>query len=408
MNYILFDDDKRLNFLPLTYTRPVSELFYGTCTNRERWEMVLGAKTSYLVPMYLSKKFPTIIHDDNILINARLFADADSLKDLDSLKPGQKIIYENEILGARIEGKVLEDALKREDSAKSWHSGILIHFELKSVTAKFHALLISNVWDLFVRNEDFIKKDARRISDSNFSDDPHKSNTVFGSQLFVHKKASVRASVLNSESGPIVVDEGAEIMEGCSIRGPVYIGENAVVKIGAKIYGPTSIGNFSKVGGEINNSVVSSFSNKAHDGFMGNSVIGEWCNLGADTNTSNLKNDYSEVKLWHFGKNGFVKTGRQFLGLIMGDHSKCGINTMFNTGAVVGVSANVYGAGYQPNHIPSFSWGQKGSFETYKLEKALKVADVVMKRRDLHLSGDDELILKSVFEQSEQYRTKFL
>ncbi len=234
-----------------------------------------------------------------------------------------------------------------------------------------------------------------------------EANKFIGKDIYIHKSAKVNGAIFNSSSGPIVIDEGAEVMEGSILRGPIYIGKNAGVKMGAKIYGPTSIGTFSKVGGEVNNSVINGFSNKGHDGFLGNSVLGFWCNLGADTNTSNLKNDYSIVKLWNYQKESFVRSGLQFLGLVMGDHSKCGINTMFNTGTVVGVSCNVYGSGFQPNMIPSFSWGKPGSFATYQFEKAMRVAQLVMERRDKNLHGTEEMLMKEVFEKTESLRNKF-
>ncbi|HAW52720.1 MAG TPA: glucose-1-phosphate thymidylyltransferase, partial [Flavobacteriales bacterium] len=234
-----------------------------------------------------------------------------------------------------------------------------------------------------------------------------EANTFLGDNVFIHKNASVNASILNSKSGPIIIDEGAEVMEGCMIHGPFYLGKHSVLKMGAKIYGPTSIGEYSKVGGEVNNSVINSYSNKAHDGFLGNSVIGQWCNLGADSNNSNLKNDYSIVKLWDYEKSSFVRSGLQFLGLIMGDHSKCGINTMFNTGTVVGVSSNIYGAGFQPNFIPSFSWGKPGSFTTYQFGKAIQVGKIVMERRNLILDQKEENVLKAVFERTEEFRAAF-
>ena len=210
---------------------------------------------------------------------------------------------------------------------------------------------------------------------------------------------------LNTKKGPIYIGHGAEIMENCSIRGPLAMCEHSLLKMGAKIYGATTLGPHCKVGGEVNNAVLFGYSSKGHEGYLGNSVIGEWCNIGADTNTSNLKNTYEEVKLWDYTKNSFAKTGLQFLGLIMGDHSKCGINTMFNTGTVVGVSANIFGAGFPRNFIPSYSWGGPQGYETYDIKKAFFTAERVLARREMVLNQDDKAILKHVFDITAQYRS---
>src|SRR5690606_7840722 len=217
--------------------------------------------------------------------------------------------------------------------------------------------------------------------------------------IFVEEGARLNFASLNASDGPIYIGKNAEIMEGCTIRGPFALCDSSTLKMQTKIYGGTSIGPHSKVGGEVNNSVIFGYSNKAHDGFLGNSVIGEWCNLGADTNNSNLKNNYAEVKLWDYEKEGFANTGLQFCGLMMGDHSKCGINTMFNTGTVVGVSANIFGSGFPRNFIPSFSWGGSGGFTTYNTEKAFEVAKVVMSRRNIEFSDLDAKILVHVVEE---------
>jgi UDP-N-acetylglucosamine diphosphorylase/glucosamine-1-phosphate N-acetyltransferase len=216
--------------------------------------------------------------------------------------------------------------------------------------------------------------------------------------IFLEPGAKIECATLNASTGPIYIGKDAEIMEGALIRGPFALCEHATLKMGTKIYGPTTIGPHSKVGGEVNNSVIFGYSNKAHDGFLGNSVIGEWCNLGADTNNSNLKNNYIEVKLWDYASGRFIPTGLQFCGLIMGDHSKSGINTMFNTGTVVGVSANIFGSGFPRNYIPSFSWGGAQGYITYHIDKALEVASQVMKRRDIKLDEIEQDILKHIFE----------
>jgi UDP-N-acetylglucosamine diphosphorylase/glucosamine-1-phosphate N-acetyltransferase len=258
-------------------------------------------------------------------------------------------------------------------------------------------LKIDYTWDIFNFNDKAIRDDYERITKGRKSAAIDKSNTVFGNDVFVEEGAVVRGAVLNSETGPVYIGKNAEIMEGCLVRGPFSLGENAVVKMGAKIYGPTTVGPYSKVGGEINNSVIFGYSNKAHDGFMGNSVIGEWCNIGADSNTSNLKNTYDNVKVWNYGDQTFVETGLQFCGLIMGDHSKCGINTMFNTGTVIGINTNVFGGGYQRNFVPSFLWGGTSGFRGFDFQKALDVARKMYARRGLEFNSIDRDILSSVY-----------
>ncbi len=224
--------------------------------------------------------------------------------------------------------------------------------------------------------------------------------------IFIEAGASIRFVTLNPAGGYIYIGKDAEIMEGSLIRGSLAMCNNSVLKLGAKIYGAVTIGPFSKIGGEVNNSVIQGYSNKAHDGFLGNSVIGEWCNIGADTNNSNLKNNYTEVKLWNYNEERFILSGLQFCGLIMGDHSKCGINTMFNTGTVVGVSANIFGSGFPRNFIPSFSWGGKSGFSTYNLSKAIETAAIVMKRRSIKFDDKEKFIFKKIFENSSKYRVK--
>ena len=226
------------------------------------------------------------------------------------------------------------------------------------------------------------------------------TNTIIGDRVFAEEGVEVEAAILNSKNGPIYLAKGSSIMEGSMVRGGLSLGEYSQLKLGTKIYGAVTIGPHSKVGGEVNNSVIQGYSNKGHDGFLGNSVIGEWCNLGADTNNSNLKNNYDEVKLWSYAKKGFERTGLQFCGLIMGDHSKCGINTMFNTGTVIGVSSNIFGSGFPRNFVPSFSWGGASGFVEYKLDKALKTAEIVFGRRSVELDATERQILTHIYEQT--------
>ena len=266
-------------------------------------------------------------------------------------------------------------------------------------------LKIEHTWDIFAKNGDAIKADFEFLTEGRESQPLSESNNVLGAdQIFIEEGAKLEFATLNATFGPIYIGKDAEVMEGTLIRGPFALCEHSAVKMGAKIYGPTTVGPHSKIGGEVNNSVIFGYSNKGHDGFLGNSVLGEWCNLGADTNNSNLKNNYAEVRLWNYQTENFAKTGLQFCGLMIGDHSKCAINTMFNTGTVVGVSANVYGSGFPRNFVPSFSWGGNSGFTTYLTAKAFEVANVVMQRRDIEFTKVDKNILETVFELTKKWR----
>jgi UDP-N-acetylglucosamine diphosphorylase/glucosamine-1-phosphate N-acetyltransferase len=265
---------------------------------------------------------------------------------------------------------------------------------------------ISKCPDIFSMNGSELEKDFAAITKGRKSAPISATNTVMAPEkVFLEEGAIVECAVLNGSSGPIYIAKDAEIMEGSLVRGPFSLGEHSQLKLGAKIYGPTTIGPHCKVGGEVNNCVIFGYSNKAHDGFIGNSVIGEWCNLGADTNTSNLKNNYAEVKLWNYPAEKYLKTGMQFCGTIMGDHSKCGINTMFNTGTVIGVSANIFGAGYPRNFIPDFSWGGAQGFETFSIAKSFEVAKIVFSRRGLVFDEIEQDILVYVFNETQKFRT---
>jgi UDP-N-acetylglucosamine diphosphorylase/glucosamine-1-phosphate N-acetyltransferase len=247
-------------------------------------------------------------------------------------------------------------------------------------------------------NEKAIQQDFEFLTKGRKSQTLSATNRVVNPKnIFIEEGARVEFAILNASTGPIYIGKDAEVMEGSKVRGPFALCNNAVLKMDAKVYGPTTIGPFSKVGGEVHQSVIIGYSNKAHDGFLGHSVIGEWCNLGADTNTSNLKNSYEEVKLWSYTEDSFVPTGLQFCGTIMGDHSKCGINTMLNTGTVVGVSANVYGPGYQRNFVPSFSWGGTMGYVDFDLNKAFRIAAAVFERRGKQFDENEKDILREVY-----------
>jgi UDP-N-acetylglucosamine diphosphorylase/glucosamine-1-phosphate N-acetyltransferase len=393
MNYILFDDKNRINLLPLTFTRPVADMRIGILTIREKWEKVLNASTSSKTEEYLSKKFPLKFSNDvdNIWINGSFCPNEILLKEIKELKTGQALVSSNVNIAINSGTNKIQDV------------NLLNGFTTTESQAS--ALHIENPWDIFSKNEAAIQSDFDLITKGRKSQPISTTNQVIGKEnIFVEEGAKIECAILNASTGPIYIGKDAEVMEGSIVRGPLALCEHSALKLGAKIYGATTIGPHSKVGGEVNNSVIFGYSNKGHDGFLGNAVLGEWCNIGADSNNSNLKNNYAQVKLWNYQKERFVNTGLTFCGLVMGDHSKCGINTMFNTGTVVGVNANIFGSGYPPNFVPSFSWGGAVGFATYKLTDAFEVAARVFERRGLVFNETELEILKHVFELTEKYR----
>lgn len=389
MNYILFDGPSRSNLLPFTFTRPVADIRVGILTIREKWENFLGATTTTVTEDYLSEKFPMVEMEENIMINASFCPNAELVELIKNLKENQAIFSGEDVI-----------AFYTLDTQED------INFDdFDAIEYDAHILKIEHTWDIFSKNGEAIENDFSLLTEGRKSQTLPKSvNTINPKNIFIEEGAKLEFVTLNASSGPIYIGKDAEIMEGSIIRGPFALCDHATVKLGAKIYGPTTIGPHSKVGGEVNNSVLFGYSNKGHDGFLGNSVLGEWCNLGADTNNSNLKNNYAEVRLWDYNTEGFARTGLQFCGLMMGDHSKCGINTMFNTGTVVGVSSNIFGSGFPRNFVPSFSWGGHGGFTTYLTKKAFEVCKIVMSRRDIEFTERDAAILEHVFEETKKFR----
>lgn len=389
MNYILFDGPNRNNLLPFTYTRPVCDLRVGILTIREKWEKFLGYTTSTVTEDYLSGKWPMVEFDQNTFICGSILPNTALVNAIKLLQVGQVLYSKDEYLLAFC----VEEGFEGETEDLT---GI-------EFSAKFDELV--NTWDIFTLNGQAIEDDFDLLTEGEVSEPISATNTVIGNgRIFIEKGAVVECSNLNTTKGSIYIGKNAEVMEACSVRGPFALCEHSFLKMGAKIYGGTTIGPHCKVGGEVGNSVLLGYSNKGHDGYLGNSVLGEWCNMGADSNTSNLKNNYAEVRLWNYETSGFAKTGTQFCGLMLGDHSKCGINTMFNTGTVVGVSANIFGGGFPRNFIPSFSWGGSSGFVTYKTKKAFEVCEIVMQRRNVEFTDDDKAILDHVFELSKHWR----
>lgn len=393
MNFILFDDERFHHFLPLTHSRPVAELRCGIFTMHEKWRHVLAVPVHYFTQKYLQEKYPLELAQDNICINSAIFPGNEITEAILSLKPGECLQKDQLLLAARI---------SFEQAQRFNTQDILLNCTKKNFDADL--MMLNHVWDIFSLNDKAIKDDFERLTRGRTSQPLPAGNTVLGDQLFIEEGAQINCTIINTLTGPVYIGKEAEIMEGCMIRGPLAMGEHSVLKMGSKIYGATTIGPGCKVGGEVNNAVFFANSNKAHDGFMGNAVIGEWCNLGADTNNSNLKNNYEEVKLWNEHKKSFVKTGLQFCGLIMGDHSKCGINTMLNTGTVIGFSCNVYGAGFPRNFIPSFSWGSANGFMEYQLKKASETAERVFARRQLPFTSVDARIFQAIFDNTHDQR----
>jgi len=390
-NFILCDFNNWQSFLPLTYTRPVAALRLGILTIAEKWANISGAQISYKTQPYLQTKFPLVVETENFIVNASFLPDNQLYTDIVSLKLNTALVVNDEIV-----------AVKLSDI------NALAFFEDKDIVIDrieyaTNTLQIKNIWDLFVLNEMAIESDFKLLTYNRQSEPLNETNQSSDKErIFIEKGAVVSYSILNPKQGYIYIGKNAEIMEGCIVRGSLALCDGAVLKMGAKIYGATTIGPFSKIGGEVNNSVIFANSNKGHDGFLGNSVIGEWCNLGANTNNSNLKNNYALVKLWNYSKQSFANTGLQFCGLFMGDHSKSGINTMFNTGTVVGVGTNIFGAGFPRNYIPSFSMGGYQGFVQQPIKQVIDTAAIVMQRRGIQFNTTEKDILEYLFNQIEQ------
>ncbi|MFY7672497.1 GlmU family protein [Tenacibaculum sp. MEBiC06402] len=389
MNYILFDGDVRTSLLPFTFTRPVADIRVGILTIREKWEKYLGLTTTTITEEYLEEKFPMVEMEENVMLNASFLPIPELVEMVKGLKKNEAIFKGEDVIAFYT---------SQDQEEVDFDEYNQIEFEEDIIQIK-------NTWDIFSKNDEAIRQDFKLLTEGRTSQPiPESVNCVGRENIFIEEGAKLTFATLNATTGPIYIGKNAEIMEGVVVRGALAMCENSVLKLGTKIYGATTLGPNCKVGGEVNNSVLFGFSNKGHDGFLGNSVLGEWCNLGADTNNSNLKNNYAEVRLWSYDTGRFAKTGLQFCGLIMGDHSKCGINTMFNTGTVVGVSANIFGSGFPRNFVPSFSWGGASGFTEYKMNKVNEVAEVVMKRRNIVYDELEEKILSAVFEETKKYR----
>lgn len=389
MNYVLFDGPERENFLPFTFTRPVGEIRLGILNIREKWEGYLKTAISFATEDYLSVKFPLVLESDNICINGSFLPDVKLLDAIHALDMGQALIYDDRLVAYRSER--IQDP---NDFSVFQHS-ILEHEPLQ----------IKFTWDIFAKNAEALEADFDFLTEGRKSQPISGTNKLIcPERIFLEEGVKVEYCMLNATDGPIYLGKNAEIWEGALIRGGLALCHNAVVKMGAKLYGANTIGPHSKVCGEVSNAVIFGYSSKGHEGYLGNAVLGEWCNIGADSNNSNLKNNYAKVRIWNYATEKFEQTGLQFCGLMMGDHSKSAINTMFNTGTVIGVNSNIYVPGFPRNFIPSFSWGGASGFSTYLPKKAFEAAEVMMARRGVAFNQIEADILNHVFELTKKWR----
>ncbi len=394
-NLILFDNPSRETLLPLTFYRPISEIRIGILTIREKWEKVLGLKASHHSQDYLSRKFPLLIEQNNLFIAGNTLPTPELVEKIRQLLPQEGLFYKGQLVAANIPGMIFPQSQE-----------IPIN-DLKIIEIDTLAS-IQKPADIFLQNEEQIIADFTLITRDRKSQILPKETRLIGNYpVFIEEGAEVLASSINTTDGPAYIGKNALIMEGSVLRGPVAFCESAVAKMGAKIYKGTTIGPWSKVGGEVSNCVFFAYSNKGHDGYLGNSVIGEWCNFGAGSSNSNLKNNYSPIKVWDYAQNDFVQTGLIFHGLIMGDHSKCSINSMFNTGTVVGVHANIATDKFPPKFIPSFSWLVSKHPTVYELPRAIETATRVFARRNIELTKADHSIFEHVFRLTKARRKSY-
>ncbi|MDE5844453.1 MAG: glucose-1-phosphate thymidylyltransferase [Muribaculaceae bacterium] len=390
LNIVLFDEPHtKTDLLPLSYTRPIGDLRVGITTLSQKWESMLSGYYSTLTDDYLSEKFPANITDDTLFIASNILANEELAKRIASLQHGEVLVKDDKVIAVRGSREMFDNC---ELTANTQYAGEIDR--------------VNFLYDIFLLNDKAIRNDFERMTAGRTSQPLSDTNTVIGdpSHIFLEEGATVEGAIINTKTGPIYIGRDAEIMEGCCLRGPVAICDGSKVNMGTRIYGATTIGPASKVGGELNNVVILGYSNKAHDGFLGNAVIGEWCNIGAGCVASNLKNDYTEIKLWNYNAHRFIRTGLQFCGLIMGDHSKAGINTMFNTATVLGVGVNVYGSGFQRNFLASFSEGSRAGFTDVPMSKFFEIAERVMARREKKLTETDKRIYEHINELAHNFK----
>ena len=392
-NVILFDDNElRKQLLPFTYTRPIALLRVGITTIAEKWQAMLGeANYSYLTVPYLKKKFPLHARrSSNLMVAGNVIPTPELAQQVLGLGLGEALM-------------VGEQLIAFNGSAHDYdaHHYTRIHFPENI------PLVIKHLYDIFEFNGVVLSQDFDRLTAGRESQPLSATNTVIGdaSRIFVEQGAYVEGAMLNTHEGPIYIGPNVEVMEGACIRGGFAACHDAKVRIGAKVYGATTLGPHCKIGGEVENTVFIGYSNKAHEGFLGDAVIGEWCNIGGGTTASNLKNDYGEIKLWNYASKRFERTGLQFCGLFMGDHSKIGVNGMINTATVLGVGVNIHGAGFPRNFVASFQEGSAAAgFKNVPLETFYTIAERVMARRSIVLTDVDRDIYKAIYNISDRYK----
>ena len=393
INLILFDDPAiRPELLPFTFTRPVAGIRVGILTIAEKWEKRLGSVAFFLTEPYLRAKYPCQTTSDNLYINGAVCPTKELTERVQHLAPGEGLVSPAGLLYALRTERAITDAAQLTD-----------HVQQVSTFAEAVPTM-RHLWSLIAANGNQIRADFDLLTAGRQSQpitDPF-TQCYAPENVFIEPGATLKATILNAADGPIYIGKNAIISEGSVIIGPFGLGEGAMVHYQSRMRSNTSIGPYCKAGGEIANSIMFANSAKGHEGYLGDSVVGEWCNLGAGTNTSNLKNDYANVKLHNYSTGELVNTGRKFCGLMMGDFTKAGIGTLFNTGTVVGVNVNVYGGGIQPKYIPSFSWGGTiDGFVPYRIEKALQVAREAFSRRNKAFDAVEEAILRAVYEHSQ-------
>ncbi len=396
MNLILYDDPLFCKTLyPLTFTRPLGCLRLGILILAEKWERILGNKPSYLSLPYLSGLYPLNADSDNLVINSSVLPDDQFVNSLRKLQPGSVLENERMFLAARTDKEHLPACGNSFDRAG-----------LKSVFYRQPVRLVSRPWDLFLENKNELLRDYMLVTsgrETKKMPDPY-TRSYHERNIFIEEGVTIKAAIINAENGPVYIGKNVSIMEGSAICGPAAILKGSVISMGTKIRANTTIGPHCIVGGEVKNSIIYGYSNKAHEGYLGNSIVGEWCNLGANTNCSNLKNNFSNVKVWDHAKDAYLDSGQQFCGVFIGDHSTTSIGTMINTGTMIGVSANIFGSGLTPKFIPSFSWGGYPENQTYEIEKAIESAGKMMALKKKNISQEEAGVLRAIFDLTGKYR----
>lgn len=399
---VLFDSQKRHDdLLPLSFTRPIAEFRVGILSIKEKWEWHSRCRCLTLAVDYLRLKFPLSPIEKALFVAGWILPDKAFISAVKNLKPGESLAIGDELVayhGTLADFNGLQAAGTLPGNATQYDG---------------ETEMLTYVYDVFRLCHKGISEDYPLLTAGRKSQPLSPTNTVVGDYLlpdgqpaiFLEEGASVEGAVINVKNGPVFIAREAEVMEGACLRGPVSLGSHSKINMGAKVYGATAIGPWCKIGGEVNNVIFFGYSNKAHDGFLGNAVIGQWCNIGAGVNASNLKNDYSKIRIWNYPRHTFMRTDLQFCGLIMGDHSKVGVNCMLNTATVIGVGVNLHGAGFPRPFIPSFLEGAPGAgFTDVPLKRFYEIAERAMQRRNVPLTDADRVIFERVFEVASAFK----